>query len=125
MLFARFFKASPTHHRAGLVAEYMALAWLMAKGYTPVAHRYKTKFGEIDLVMRKGKTLAFIEVKARNDRGVAAYAIHGKNQSRVMRAAQYFLTRHAHYDNMQVRFDAVLIAWYKRPHHIPHAFLAT
>jgi len=40
----------------------------------------------------------------------------------VMRAAQYFLIGHPAYANDTVRFDAVLIAWYKWPRHVPHAF---
>lgn len=111
-----------TNHRRGILAEYGALLYLMLKGYRLVTMRYKTKLGEIDLIMRRGKTLAFIEVKARATHADAAHAIHSKNQSRVMQAAQMFLTNHPAYAQYQVRFDAVLIAWYKRPHHHVHAF---
>lgn len=111
-----------TNHRNGILAEYLALTWLTLKGYRLVALRYKTPVGEIDLVMRRGRTLAFIEVKARSDTATAAEAIHTKNRSRVVRAAQQFLVNHPAYADYQVRFDAVLIAWYKRPHHLPHAF---
>jgi putative endonuclease len=114
-----------TNHRRGILAEYAALFYLMCKGYRLVTMRYKTKLGEIDLIMRRGKTIAFIEVKARANREDAAHAIHTKNQSRVMQAAQMFLTNHPAYANYQVRFDAVLIAWYKRPHHLVHAFGAS
>lgn len=113
------------NHRAGLLAEQCALLWLMLKGYRLVAQRYKTKLGEIDLVVRRGKTLAFVEVKARQHLDAAANAIHAKNQARVMQAAQHFLSHHPNYAEFQVRFDAVLIAWYKRPHHITHAFQLT
>lgn len=110
------------NHRRGILAEYLALAYLTCKGYRLVALRYKTPVGEVDLIMRRGRTLAFIEVKARSESRHAAEAIHSKNQARVMRAAQHFLTCHPAYQEYQVRFDAVLIAWYKRPHHMPHAF---
>lgn len=113
------------NHRAGLLAEYLALCWLSLKGYRLVARRYKTRFGEIDLIMRRGGVLAIIEVKARAETHDAAMAIHAKNQSRVAQAAQHFLSRYPEYTHFQVRFDAVLVAWYKRPHHIPHAFIAT
>jgi putative endonuclease len=94
----------------------------MAKGYRMLAMRYKTPVGEIDLVMRRGRVLVMVEVKARANYAAAAAAIHMRNQSRVMRAAQYFLIGHPAYANDTVRFDAVLIAWYKWPRHVPHAF---
>jgi len=109
-------------YRRGIVAEYIALGFLMLKGYWPLAWRFKTPVGEIDLIMRRGKTLAFVEVKARRTTGDAAAAVHAKNQSRVVRASHYFLMQHVHYQGLQVRFDVCLIPWYKLPHHHPHAF---
>lgn len=116
---------SPRRRRSyqrGILAEYVACAWLILKGYRLVAMRYKTPVGEIDLVMRRGKTLAILEVKARKQLADAALAIHHENQSRVMRATQYFSVSEPRYAHLQVRFDAVLIAWYKWPRHVPHAF---
>ncbi len=94
------------------------------KGYWLVSWRYKTPVGEIDLILRRGRTLVFVEVKARADRDAAAHAIHITNQSRVVRAAQYFLSHHPNYATHEMRFDAVLIAWYRKPHHLPNAFTA-
>jgi putative endonuclease len=111
-----------TQHQRGILAEYLALAFLSIKGYRLVALRYKTPVGEIDLVMRRGGTLVFVEVKARAAMADAAAAIHAKNQSRVVRAAQQFLVSHPAYANYQVRFDAVLIAWYRWPKHLVNAF---
>lgn len=111
-----------TNHRAGLLAEHLALAWLMLKGYMPVATRYRCKGGEIDLIVKRRRTLVFVEVKARRERDTAAHSIHARNQSRVVAAAQYFLNAHPHYADYTVRFDAVLIAWYKRPYHLADAF---
>ena len=51
--------------RTGLSAENRAAAFLMAKGYRILAKRFRTPYGEIDLVARKRNLLAFIEVKAR------------------------------------------------------------
>lgn len=110
------------NHQRGILAEYLACALLMLKGYRLVAMRYKTPVGEIDLIMRRGGILAIIEVKARADHATAAAAIHAHNQSRVIRASQVFLVSHPEYASMQVRFDAVLVAWYKLPRHYVHAF---
>lgn len=109
-------------HRGGHRAEYAAQCYLLAKLYLPIARRYKTPVGEIDLVLKRGKQLVFVEVKARQHIAAAAEAIHSTNQQRVVRAAQYFLQAHPEYAHHHVRFDAVLIAWYRWPKHIPNAF---
>ena len=108
--------------RHGILAEYLALAYLSLKGYRFITSRYKTKLGEIDLILRRGKTIVFVEVKARASRDAAAYAVHAKNQSRVVQASQLFMATHPVYQPYQVRFDVVLIAWYRKPHHLVHAF---
>ena len=109
-------------NRAGQRAEWLALFYMMSKGYLPVAMRYKTPQGEIDLVMRRGKTLVFVEVKARASREDAAFAIHSKNQTRIVNAARAFLSTYANFQGWNIRFDAIMIAWYRWPHHITHAF---
>lgn len=109
-------------HRAGLRAEYVALFHLLLKGYLPLKMRYKTPVGEIDLIVKRGRTLVFVEVKGRRDQRDAAEAVHAKNQSRVVRAAQYFLAAHPRLANCEVRFDVCLVPWYRLPHHIPQAF---
>ena len=60
--------ASPARVAAfqtGLSAESRAAAYLMAKGYRILAKRFRSPYGEIDLVARKRSLLVFIEVKAR------------------------------------------------------------
>ena len=52
-------------HGRGLRAETLALIVLMLKGYRPLARRYAAAGGEIDLIVARGDTIAFVEVKAR------------------------------------------------------------
>lgn len=111
-----------TNHQRGLLAETMALVWLMLKGYWPIATRYKTPVGEIDLVMKRGKQLVFVEVKARKQYSDAAEAVHSKNQARVVRAAHYYLQSHPQYAYCNLRFDVCAIAWYRLPKHLSNAF---
>ena len=110
------------NHRRGMLAEFLALIYLTTKAYRLVGWRVKTPVGEIDLILRRGKTLVFVEVKGRASHDDAAQALHPQNQSRVVRAAQYFLAGHLNYATYDMRFDALLIAWYRWPRHIPHAF---
>jgi putative endonuclease len=60
--------------KTGLSAETRAAAFLMAKGYRILAKRFRTPYGEIDIVARRRNLLAFIEVKARASLDEAAYA---------------------------------------------------
>ena len=110
------------HHRRGLHAETLAGLYLQLKAYRILARRYKTPGGEIDLVAKRGKTLAFVEVKARKTFAEAAESIHPRNQQRVVRAAQHYLAEHPEFHSHIIRFDAVLIVWYRWPKHIAHAF---
>lgn len=112
------------HHRRGHRAETSAAIWLRLKGYRILATRYKTPLGEIDLIARRGRTLVFAEVKGRATKTAAAVAIHTRNQSRVVRAAQWWLAAHPAHAECTIRFDALLVAWYRWPHHLPAAFAA-
>ncbi len=115
-------RARRSNHRSGLRAETLAAWWLRLHGYRILAFRYKTPVGEIDLVAKRFRTLAFVEVKARTNRADAADAIHARNQQRVVRAAQHYLQSHPQPAHCTIRFDALLVAWYRWPHHIRHAF---
>jgi putative endonuclease len=100
----------------------MALVFLMLKGYRPLARRYGGKGGEIDLIMRRGRAIAFVEVKARNALEAAIEAI-GPGKRRVFsRAAAHWLMRNPWAASFDLRADAVLIAPRQLPRHIVAAF---
>jgi putative endonuclease len=120
--------ASPTRvaaFRTGLSAERRAAAYLMAKGYRIVAKRFRTPYGEIDIVARKRNLLAFIEVKARASLDDAAYAVTPRQQARIIDAAQAWLMAHPEHADFELRFDAVLIAPRRLPRHLLAAFDAS
>ena len=77
--------------RHGHRSEAIAAWWLRLKLYRIVARRYRTAAGEIDLIVRRGRTLVFVEVKARADFRVAAEAVSPRQQHRIARAASQFL----------------------------------
>ena len=111
--------------RTGLSAETRAAAYLMAKGYRILARRFRTPYGEIDLVARKRNLLAFIEVKARASLDDAAYAVTPRQQQRIIAAAQGWLMAHPEHADFELRFDAVLIAPRSLPRHLLAAFDAS
>ena len=111
--------------RTGLSAESRAAAFLMAKGYRILAKRFRTPYGEIDLVAKKRNLLAFIEVKARASLDEAAYAVTPRQQRRIIDAAQAWLMAHPEHANFDLRFDAILIAPRRLPRHLLAAFDAS
>jgi putative endonuclease len=111
--------------RTGVSAEGRAAAWLMAKGYRILAKRFRTPYGEIDLVARRRNLLAFVEVKARGSLDDAAYAVTPRQRARIIDAAQAWLMAHPEHADFELRFDAVLIAPRRLPRHLLAAFDAS
>lgn len=109
-------------YRTGLLAEVMAAAYLLIKGYRLLGWRQKTPVGEIDLIATKGQAIIFVEVKTRKNAEDALYAVHHKNQNRVSRAALYLLARHPEWQNRDLRFDVIAISWPFFIRHIDNAW---
>jgi putative endonuclease len=100
----------------------IALVWLLLRGYRILARHYRAPGGEIDLIVRKGDMIAFVEVKARDDLALAAGAITATKQQRINRAAVSWLSQHRHYSGAVFRGDAVCIMPWRLPWHIEDAF---
>lgn len=114
------------NYYAGHFAETVALWFLRCKGYHLVAKNYVTgkgtHAGEVDLIVRRGKTLVFAEVKKRKSHEVAAYAIVSVQQARIRRGAEAFLSSHCMFENFNIRFDAILIVAPFKIQHVMDAF---
>jgi len=111
--------------RTGLSAESRAAAYLMAKGYRILAKRFRTPHGEIDLVAKRRNLIAFVEVKARASLDEAAYAVTPRQRARIIDAAQAWLVAHPEHAELELRFDAMLIAPRHLPRHVMAAFDAS
>ncbi len=94
---------------AGRIAEDEACRFLRERGYEIVARNWRTRQGEIDIVAREGRTLAFVEVKSRSRTGYGGpeAAVHPTKQRRIIAAAQDFLMRTE--CGLPVRFDVVAV----------------
>ena len=106
----------------GVSAEGRAALFLAAKGYRTLAKRWKTPVGEIDLVVKRGGLIAFVEVKARAKLDAAAESVLPRQKKRIIAAAEAWLAAHPEHAGYDMRFDAVLIAPGKLPQHIASAF---
>jgi putative endonuclease len=111
--------------RTGLSAEGRAAAYLILKGYRILARRFRSPYGEIDIVARRRNLLAFVEVKARASLDEAAYAVTPRQQQRIIEAAQAWLMAHPEHADFDLRFDAMLIAPRRLPRHLIAAFDAS
>ena len=115
-----------TKFYTGKLAENIALSYLRLKGYSLVARNLitgrGTGAGEIDLILTKGHTLIFVEVKKRSSITTAAYSILPRQQTRIRRAAENFLSHHPNYQDYDIRFDAILVTLPLKLLHIKNAF---
>ena len=95
----------------GKAGEDLACAELARLGYAVLARRYRTRFGEIDIVARDGDAVVFIEVKARatDQFGGAAAAVTAWKQRRIGEMAVHFLARHQELQNRPCRFDVIAV----------------
>lgn len=109
-------------HASGLRAEAIAALLLQLKGYRVLARRMKTRAGEIDLVVRRGRSLVFVEVKARQDMDAAANALQGRQRARLARAAEIFIGTRPALMDLDIRFDLVLVVPRRWPRHLPDAW---
>lgn len=92
----------------GADAEQIAAAYLQQQGLTLITSNYHCRFGEIDLIMRDGKTLVFVEVRMRGNAsfGGAGASITLSKQRKLSRTAEHYLQQ---YGSAACRFDVVLM----------------
>jgi putative endonuclease len=93
----------------GAQAEQLAAQYLLQQGLSLVEQNYRGRFGEIDLIMKDGSTLVFIEVRLRRngDFGGAAASIDARKQQRIVSTAQQYLSGLSRIP--ACRFDVVLM----------------
>ncbi len=106
----------------GRRAEALAAFFLRCKGYRILARGYRTRSGEIDIIAQRARTLALVEVKYRPLRDQAAWAITETQKRRIERAASGYLAAHPGAAELELRFDALLLAPGRWPQHIEDAW---
>lgn len=103
--------------KRGRGAETLACWYLRLKGWRILARRARVPGGEVDIVARRGHTLAFVEVKARASKDAAALALDDWRLRRVVVAAERLGPRYMR-DGDEVRIDAFFIVPRRWPRHL-------
>jgi len=106
---------------AGRRAERLAAWWLRLKGWRIVASRVRTPFGEVDLVARRGRMVAFVEVKHRQSARELDEAIDHHRLRRVAAAAEALMPRYVQ-EGQDARIDVILLAPGRLPRHLTHVW---
>jgi putative endonuclease len=108
--------------KRGRVGEDEAALYLRRHGWTILATRVRTPAGEVDLVARRERLIAFVEVKTRASRAELDFAIDERRLARVAAAAE-ILIEHFALPGDDIRIDVILIAPGTPPRHIENAWI--
>ncbi|RZJ95866.1 MAG: YraN family protein [Brevundimonas sp.] len=104
-------------HRLGHRSEWLAAILLMLKGYQILGFRLKTRSGEIDILARRGRTLAVVEVKRRSTMEQALAALRPDQYDRLLIAGQAVLRQRPSLAGHLLRIDIVALAPRRFPRH--------
>jgi len=105
-------------HREGHGAEWVAAGWLMLKGYQILAFRLKGRGGEIDILARRGRTLAVVEVKRRRTIETAILALGPEQHRRLAVAGAAVARSRPSLQGLNLRIDMVALAPGRFPRHL-------
>ena len=105
-------------HREGHAAEWIAAVWLMLKGYQILAFRLKGRGGEIDILAKRGRTLAVVEVKRRRTIEAAILSLGPEQHGRLVAAGQVVARSRPSLQGLTLRIDMVALAPGRFPRHL-------
>lgn len=94
-------------------SEQLACSFLEQKGYHLLQKNFSSRWGEIDLIFRKGQDLIFVEVRSKSSGryGQPLETITSKKQEHLRRTAQYYLCQHRELEQCYCRFDVISVLW--------------
>ena len=104
-------------HKRGLAGEQQAIQYLLSRGWHIVAHRFRVGHTDIDLIVRQGSLVAFVEVKARRGDafGSPLEAVTGAKRRELVKAARVWVDRYGRPSDVY-RFDCIALTDGKLEH---------
>jgi putative endonuclease len=112
-----------TAQRFGKLAEHLSCWTLRLAGYRILQRGFQAAGGEIDIIARRGKIIAFIEVKARATLDQAVHALGIAQRRRIERTALAYLAQNPELANCDARFDLMALAPRSWPRHKAGAWM--
>jgi len=96
----------------GRAAEDAAAAFLVSQGFELLAHNYRRRLGELDLIARSRELLLIVEVRTRSSSrfGGAAASVDARKRLHLARAAQQLLQQRPELSRLYVRFDVIVVS---------------
>jgi len=110
-----------TNFRFGILAEHFVMLLYIVRFYSILRYRMRNFAGEIDIICQRGRSLVFVEVKARRSYFDDVLCTEFQ-QARIKHAAEVFLQNNPKYNGFDIRFDLVIIRPYKLPQIIKNAW---
>lgn len=112
--------------QTGNCGEDRAAEYLLNKGYELVRRNFRTNQGEIDIIVKNGECIVFVEVKTlpKGNFELLSYVLDARKQKRIVETAKRFLAINRQYSNSYIRFDVIVIDMPGLPqvYHIENAF---
>ena len=105
-------------HRSGHAGEWLAALWLMGRGYQILGFRLKSRAGEIDLLVCRGRVLAVVEVKRRATMEAALLALKPVQYDRLVAAGEAIRRNRPGLQRLDLRIDMVALAPWRVPRHL-------
>ena len=102
-------KARQQAYQRGVDAEEHAARYLEALGYEVLERRFKTSYGEVDLIARFEDSLIFVEVKAHQSKVESLMAVTARSRQRIQNAALYYMSMYEYTAELGMRFDVISV----------------
>ncbi len=116
--------AQTTNYAKGVAAEQKAADYLRARGCDILQSRYKTKFGEVDIIAKHDDVVCFVEVKVRGTHADALESITARARKRIQNAALFFISENPELNDHAMRFDVITISGDGSISHLDNAWQA-
>ena len=115
------------NRETGQSGEERATQYLLENGYEVLERNYKTKTGEIDIIVKKAETVVFVEVKTlpQATPDMLSSVLNRQKLQRILKTSKRFLLNHRQYSNSYIRYDVIVLDMQGLPevYHIENAFM--
>ena len=111
----------------GNEGENKALEFLLRNGYELLHKNWRTRFGEIDIIVKKDNLIVFVEVKSlpKGNLDYLSNVLNKDKQERIIKTSKRFLLNNRQYSNSYIRYDVIVIDMpgMSEVYHIENAFM--